>query len=532
MHTEYAYPWLGREPEFSKIDQVLEADVIVCGGGLAGVAAVRAAAEAGARVLLFEKCRTIQGRSGQFAVMDGQTLKHWGLSFKALQEAAIDSLWEASGKYANREIIAYAVKHAGEDFDWYMDGAPEEHFCFSETAVTPAPEGTKLRLIPMRYPFNENYNPADEENPVYPATLMFAPSHIPVLKRNFALAEETGLVEAHFATPARKLLRDPENGRITGVIAVAEDDSVIEAHASAVILATGDFTGDRDMLRAFFPDYKDNPQIPCGVAPDKKPANTGDGHRMGMWAGARLEDTPPALNCHNMGGAMGVTPFLLLDNTGKRYMNEDVTGSDWEAALHRLPGEGAWQIFDSSWPEQIPYMPHGHGCCSHIVPEELEGKVSNGPMDSFASRENLKQSVASGATLTADTLEALVEKMGLPVETALASLTRYNQDAENGTDTEFGKRASRLFPLTKAPFYASRITRAPLLCAHTGLESDSSGRCLDGDGRPISGLYLAGNVQGGRFAISYPTVLPGFSHTMALTYGRLTGRLAAETKIS
>ena len=60
-----------------------------------------------------------------------------------------------------------------------------------------------------------------------------------------------------------------------------------------------------------------------------------------------------------------------------------------------------------------------------------------------------------------------------------------------------------------------------------GLDSDENGRCLDENGVVIPGLYAAGNVQGGRFAIDYPTVLPGLSHSMALSYGRRVGTLAA-----
>ena len=58
--------WLGQAPELAAPQRMVETDVIVCGGGLAGVAAVRAAAENGVRVILFEKCPTVQGRSGQF----------------------------------------------------------------------------------------------------------------------------------------------------------------------------------------------------------------------------------------------------------------------------------------------------------------------------------------------------------------------------------------------------------------------------------------------------------------------------------
>ena len=520
--------WLGQALELAAPQRMVETDVIVCGGGLAGVAAVRAAAENGARVILFEKCPTVQGRSGQFAVMDGKLLRHWNVDVSHLRQDAIESLWKASGGYAKKEIIEYAVMNAGRDFDWYLEGLPKDGVYFSPTAAAAAPAGTKLQVTLMRYPFNENYDPKEEAEPVYPATIMMGPSHVGVLKENLELAKRTGRVEALFNTPVKKLIREAETGRITGVLAEDGGGAVIEAHAKrAVILATGDFTGDPELLKAYFPDYVENPRIPCGMDINKKPANTGDGHRMGIWVGAKMEEVPPAVNCHNMGGAMGVTPYLMLDIQGNRFMNEDVSGASVERKLHTLPEARAWQIFDSDWPAQIAYMPHGHGACSHIAPEGPDQNAHLSPMDSFASQRNIDAAVQKGSTVKADTLEELVEKMGLPAENALRSIARYNALARAGEDLDFGKKASRMFPLVQGPFYGSRIEKAPLLCCHMGLDSDENGRCLDENGVVIPGLYAAGNVQGGRFAIDYPTVLPGLSHSMALSYGRRVGTLAA-----
>lgn len=72
--------WLGLPPVITEkeITRTLEADIVVVGGGLAGVAAVRQAAELGASVILLEKCATIQARSGDFAVMDSRVADQWG----------------------------------------------------------------------------------------------------------------------------------------------------------------------------------------------------------------------------------------------------------------------------------------------------------------------------------------------------------------------------------------------------------------------------------------------------------------------
>ena len=525
------YSWLGQAPEYpeERIDETLSADVIICGGGLAGVAAARAAVECGARCILFEKCAAVQGRSGQFAVIGGKLLERWGIDTTQNREKILDALMAESGSNARRDIFSFLLDHIGEDLDWYLKGLPEDGTYFAKTAYDAAPEGTRTTVLPMRWPAQKNYHPEEERWPVYPATINMIPSHVPVLRRNLELAMQTGRLRVFFSTPVRRLLVDPDSGRVTGVIAEDHDGNVIRALAAgAVILATGDYSGDPEMLETFFPEFAGHPRLSCGVTPDKKPANTGDGHRMAMWIGARLEEGEHCINCHNMGGAMGVTPFLMLNTEGKRFMNEDVPGHAVERGIMACPGQTAWQIFDNAWPEQIPYMPVGHGACSDLLPEAEGVNKRVGPMDSYASAENLRMDLERGGTVTADTPEDLAEKAGLPVSEFLRSVERYNALAESGEDPDFGKPGRHMFPLVNPPYYASRISSAPMLCTHSGLVSDPDCACYGTDGNVIPGLLLAGNVQGSRFSGDYPTVMPGISHSMALTYGRRAGQLAAD----
>ena len=148
--------------------------------------------------------------------------------------------------------------------------------------------------------------------------------------------------------------------------------------------------------------------------------------------------------------------------------------------------------------------------------------------------------MADGRCLKADTLEELVAKVYPNDEkaqkAALASIARYNELAEKGYDEDFNKVASRLMPLTTAPFYADMFTTAIMLVCIGGLESDENchtfteitdemGRQVCGD--IIPGLYVAGNMQGGRFGLQYPIGLKGVSHSMAMYYGKVAGENAA-----
>ena len=529
--------WLGEPPVFSRYDEELEADVIVCGAGIAGVSAARAACEAGASVLVFEKAAAPQGRSGQFAVLGGKLMERWGLNGLENADRILALLVRESHYKVDQRLLRHVLRHIGEDFDWYLEGLPEDGVFIADNCTDVPPKGTRTHVMLMQHPAQPRYHPEEELSPCYHVTVQIRPTHLGVLKNNLRLAEKTGNLTCRFKTPARKLLRDPDSGRICGVVAQDYDGKVICARARrGVVLATGDFSGDRDMLEALCPSVADNHAIPLGVAPDRRPINTGDGHRMAMWAGARLEDGPYAPMAHNMGAVIGVTPFLELDRNGERFMNEDCNGQQFENRLSMTPGKVAWQIFDSAWPEQIEYMPYGHSSASRVLDEEA---VARGecfddltPMDGFASQSFLDRTVRGDTpfrveAFRADTLEELIAKTGMPADTALASIERYNDLARRHKDEDFGKSAARMFPIEKGPFYAARMTPAILLCCLGGLENDDKCRVLDTERRILPGLYVAGNVQGNRCAVDYPTILPGWSHSMALSLGREAGRNAA-----
>jgi hypothetical protein len=522
--------WLGAPPEFDHYDEEVETEVIVCGAGVAGVAAARAACEEGAKVVLFEKSTAPQGRSGQFAVIGGKLMEHWGIDNLPLANEIINRLMEENCYRVKQRIIRHVITHIGEDFDWYLDGLPEEGVFIANAATDIPPAGTKAHVLLMQHPHQPLYDRSQERFPCYSYTVQIRPNHLAVLRKNAELAQKTGNLTCYYSTPAKRLIR--ENGRVVGVIAQDYQGKVVCCRASkGVILATGDYSGDREMLATYCPWVLDNRIIPCGMAPDKKPINTGDGHKMGLWIGAKMEDGPHSSNAHNMGTSIGATPFLELDLNGERFMNEDCTGQKLENQISLLPQKTAWQFFDSAWPEQIPHMPVGHGTASLVLDEAAVARGESFddllPFDGYASQGFIDKTIAQGQTFTADTLEELVDQLGLPKEQALASLARYNQLAEQGNDEDFGKKASRMFPLVHPPFYASRITSAMLLCCHSGLESDHHCHCLDDQRNPIPGLYVAGNVQGNRFAVEYPTTLPGLSHSMALSMGREAGRQAA-----
>jgi fumarate reductase flavoprotein subunit len=126
----------------------------------------------------------------------------------------------------------------------------------------------------------------------------------------------------------------------------------------------------------------------------------------------------------------------------------------------------------------------------------------------------------------ADSIEALAEKMAVPVIALKATVARYNDLARKGKDLDFGKRADRMTTIEKPPFYAG-LVRQEFLVVLGGLNGNTRFQALDAQRRVIPGLYLAGNTVGNRFGNDYPTMCPGLSHGMAYVSGRLAGLYAA-----
>ena len=343
---------------------------------------------------------------------------------------------------------------------------------------------------------------------------------------------QTGLAQCLFSAPVVKLLRE-KDGRVQGAVAQVGQDRYIKALArKGVVLSTGDYMSNAEMLRRFCPGMADTPQLWLGRDKNHSPSNTGDGHRMGMWIGAKLQDSPHAPCAHHMGSVFGASGFVLLNTRGLRFVNEDAPGQQIGSQIENLPDKTAWQFVDSNWPEQVRRVHPNHGSvCFFVTDEELEdgtlySKLST--IDNYISPALVEKAVASGKLLRADTLEELVEKTGLPMEQTLVSLERYNSMCAEGNDRDYGKRAMRLFPVEKGPFYAAKFVPATMIAVMGGLESDEEARCYDEEGKAIPGLYVAGNVQGNRFSVDYPLTVPGPSHSIALTFGRIAGRNAAQ----
>ena len=536
--------WLGTEPEIdeSKVAKTVDVDVAVVGCGIAGVAACRSVAEDGGLVAAFEKADGPQCRSGEYAVINGKVQAKWGRDTWTREriDDIIDSHMVESTYRCKRSIMSKWAHNIGDAFDWWVEANPDLYYAETTRSAIPD-ESADNFIIPIFYPLPEHYDWKQERFPCYPTSVEFKPDQHVTVEANMQKAIDTGNVQTFYGCFVEKLIMD--NGRCVGLYARdAATGEYIKCNASkGVILSTGDYSQNTKMLKHFCPEVIEN-NIQClftNVDVEGNFTNQGDGIQLGMWAGAQVQQSHAPMIHHMGGGAdlagvgvMGNAGFLNLDLNGKRFMNEDLPGQQLENQIELQKNRESWQIFDSNWPEQLPYMPAAHGgaCYYEDYASEDEGPKNNTTYRNYKSPYQLEAAVADGRAVKADTLEELVAKIypddTAAQQTALDSIQRYNELAKAGYDEDFHKPASRMWAVENGPFYADKFTTALLLVCIGGLESDEDCHTFDADRNVIPGLYVAGNIQGNRFATEYPIGLKGVSHSMAMYYGYVAGKNA------
>ena len=487
------------------VARTYECKVCVVGLGLAGVCALREAAESGAKVIGIEKGPDLGYRSGEFGTFGSEIHKQLGIEQPETQEV-VDELMRAMSNRPNAQLLNYWIANSGPDLDWYVGTVEHELLtCDSDSPTDPeAPY-----ILPERFPVNDNYDWREESYPCFPGMVHILPDHGWAMHGSLEAAETAG-AQAFFNCRAEQLAQD-ETGRVTGVYATDESgDTVLVNATRGVILSTGDISSDREMLTYYAPQALRYSQFFSSFDRDGNMVNTGDGHKMALWAGAAMEDGPYAPMTHSLGtNSVGIDPFLMVNQDGERFANEDAGAQELQNQIKRQKGG-----------------------VTHYVPPEDEDKYQhaiNHFAAGYASDTYFQGEVDAGSIIPADTLEELAEKIGVPFDALNATVERYNELAHNGKDADFGKVPTRLFPVENPPYYAVPFGDSGMLVVIGGIDCDTQCRALDADKNPVPGLYVAGNTMGGRFLVDYPVVVAGASHSMAMSFGRHAGRAAANS---
>ena len=533
-------PWLGEAPAISddQVEEELTADVVVVGLGAAGVPAARAAAEAGAKVVCLESSSHLNSVASDMAIFGGQTQAQWGRGDGFLDKKMVVNMhMEECSHHVSQSVISRYYDESGAALDWFV-GASKNLYMAPESYAEIPTDAQANYMFPYMYPVPETYDYTKEDLPCYPTSVGFS-SLATVMADNLQAAVDAG-AEVRYSTKGVELILNDE-GAVAGIYAqAAGSDGYLKITAQSVILATGDYLGNEDMMKFYAPECVENGINILSIDLDDEGnyTNVGEGHKMGAWAGAAIEQWHAPMIHHMGGGAdadgrgvIGNNGYLWLNLRGKRFMNEDLPGQQLENQVELQPQRKAYQFFDASWPEQLAYFPAAHGVACIYRDEPLPEYTASGLRINVRTPADIDAAVEEGRCLKADTIDELLGMIeGMDVETAKASIERYNELARAGEDTDFFKSSQRLFALENGPFYAAECGCALTLGNLGGLESDEDCHVYNTDRELIPGLYAAGATQGGRFAVQYPISLKGLSCGMCMVYGKIAGENAAAGK--
>lgn len=498
-----------------QINETVETEVLVVGGGCAGLFAAASAAENGAKVMMIEK------------LLFHSTERHWlgAVGSRAAKEAGVDfdkrELVEELMKYAScradQKLIQLWADRSGETIDWLADLMAEKV------------PGTKMHMewdighgshgSYKVFPTMHNLQNDDTQETV--------DYFVPVVDYIKSLG-----VEIRYETPLVQIERQ-EGGRVSGVIAQSGEKYIRINASKGVILCCGGYSADKEMLKELNPTaYKSI------TGTDSHGYNTGDGIKAAVWIGAAKDDDGTAMlfdrgaiqadrfidgNWDDSGFLIfGSHPFLKVNLKGERFVNESLPYDFMLHAGSLQPKRLYNTIFDSNWHEHVKQMDQIG--CARIEPSQSGGLLQ---IFNHESAEGLLQGLIEGGYVQqADTLEELAEKLHIPSDQFVATVSRYNELCAKGDDEDFGKESYRMLALDKAPFYGAR-QGATILCTLDGLRINTNMNVLDTEGEPIEGLYAAGDCSGGFFAHNYPEYIVGVAIGRTLTFGRIAGEVVA-----
>lgn len=497
-HTVDKYWEIVPEPiADDQIAETIDCDIVVCGAGIAGLPGAAYAAEQGANVHIVEKAGTWGTARLCTCGFNAKCQLEHDITYD--RDQFITDVWKITNGSQGR-MSSYGK--------WFDNSAPyidwlQEVFQSKGYDVIPQ-QATGFKVT------NDGVGQvgANEFWRTYAAMIYFVDTDGKTLADGVNIdwtgilaeyAEEKGAT-FHYNAPAVQLVRD-DDGRVVSVIAENEDGEYIKLNAAkGVLLACGDMGGDRDMMGYFNPSLLKT----RSVAETK---NTGDGQKMGMWIGADMDDFAagdlfPFVAVDQSGerpvsadaksyAAVANLPVLMVDNTGRRLMPEDLPFQACSIPKITATADGsAWSVWDSAWQTKFP-----------------EG-YPKGDYLSVNSPEQIEIDIANGVTVKADTIDELVEQMGVDPGIFSEQLERYHGFCAAGKDLDFYKNPLWLTTIDTPPFYASRHV-VSITSTRGGLRNDERCRVLDTDGMPIPGLYAAGNTAGSFYGNVYPPNIMG-----------------------
>ena len=486
----------------------IDKDVIVVAAGLSGLAASIAAAVRGASVVVFEKSNTTGGAAnmGMGPLGIGSSIQKQHMVSLTPGEAFRKHMYFTHYKVDARMVRDYYFK-SGDTIDWLMEMGVE--FAGVQRAFS-ADEATR--------PYSDGeftWHVVKPEGGGMPGPR----SASAMTKKMTERAVELG-VEFMFETPVYKIIM--EDGKAAGVMAKNINGEETEARAKAVIIATGGFGENPEMIKELT-GYEFGKTIFNFAIPGMR----GDGLKMAWEAGAGktkpsmelMYQLPDNMNHFILDGAFR-QPCLWVNRNGQRFMPEDQIGNTTFTgnAITSQPGMVAYSIFDSRLLKK--YKKKGPDMISHVHPHDL--------YDHFDEQWERDLEAGYEPIAQADTIEELAEKAGIDVAGLVAQVEHYNEMCEAGHDEIFEKNRNYMQPIEKGPFYCCR-QNVGAYGSVGGILINHKTEVMDQDSIVIPGLYAVGTDACNIYGESYPFILSGNTMGFCLNSGRIAGENAASS---
>ncbi len=463
----------------------LTTDLVVVGGGGAGMTAAINARANGIEVVLLEKMSFLGGATsicgGSMIITGSQMQKDFGVSDDSAEVLYADN-FKNGGELNDQAKLKLYSENVGETADWLRD---EVGVGFREDGL----------MFQAEHSINRVAN--------------FEGSAAGLTK---TLADQTNASGATVMMETRAETLIVEDGVVTGVTAKAADGTAYEIKAKAVLLATGGFGANQDLL----PDTL-KPVLYYGP-----PSSTGDGHIMAESVSAKFQmmeygkiypngvEVAPNIGKSTIYANMASTKVagIIVGKDGNRVWNEKGTNKDLLKVLQQQPDQTMYFFMDRASFDAFKTGLANTGITDENVTAWLANNGSEKPL--FAHGETVEE-VAAVAGIDAAQLKATIE--------------RYNGFVEAGTDEDFGRPAEFLAAkIGEGPYYI--VEQKPRFATTLGgVCATDNFEIVDENDAPIPGLYAAGELIGGVQGEDSP---PGSNVGWALTSGRMVGEYIAQ----
>jgi len=330
-------------------------------------------------------------------------------------------------------------------------------------------------------------------------------------------------VDIFTSTPAKKILMD--EGKVVGIEALDSEGNKMTIGCKAVILASGGFGNNPEMIKKYSWQYR-NADHTFQCVPTE---NTGDGLQMALECGADTDNIGPLMNIPCARGktltaqtnAAGSQPVLWVNKNGERFANEEVAFSFMNAGSSMI-----------KQPDCIVYSIHDADSIKYYIEEGSDiglGDFVEWKQKLTRLQTELDEDVAAGIAWKGDTIEELGKAIGnIDVDAFVATVEEYNGFCDTGVDTKFFKEGKWLKPVRKGPFYAINMT-ASVLVSCGGIRVNGDLQVTDKDYKPIPGLYATGMDASGLYGDAYNLDCPGTANGFAHASGRVAARHAIKT---